>query len=972
MPDAKPPHPSLYQLASFDLGQLSGPDWVDVERHLAGCEHCCAQLEALPDDAFIALMRQSIGAAATPAPSSGLADTLDLRPPADTPPPAAGWTSPELPAELAVHTRYRVVGLLGRGGMGTVFKAEHRLMERLVALKVIRKDWTDRPAAVERFRLEVKAAARLAHPNIVAAHDAEQAGDVHFLVMEYVEGSSLDRLVEERGPLPVTEACDYARQAALGLQHAFQRGMVHRDIKPQNLLRTPDGQVKVLDFGLARFASESGRAGALTHQGAVVGTPDYIAPEQARDARRADIRADIYSLGCTLYHLLAGHPPFPDGTVLQKLMAQQEREPAPLSELRNDVPPELNRVLARMIAKDPARRYQTPAEAAADLVPFLEAAPAQVAKADQLWSIPDDEPVPATAAPPPRMRWPLVAVAAAMLLTAAGLAALLVLHITTPKGRLTIKTHDNDVKVIVEQGGEVVRVIDTKSDQEIELNAGSYEVALGRKGKGLKLTTDHFTLTRNGKAIVEVEREPRDRAGRPAPEKPADTGKPTPPPKGRPAEAGTGGRLPGPVVVPPIPEPRLHGVRTELRLPEPFAHVRTGGGGRYLIFHLKKLKKLFIFDLAKARVVKVVDIPAEDFLYAAGLDKLMVMLPGDKVLQRWDLHTFKREKTVPIPDELPVRIALMGCSSRGPLLLWSNKYVSLWDVERMEPIAVRGKLLLGDLSYGFNVRVSADGQAFMAWHGGISGQQYALMRLDGERVTTVQSPDAFTFNGHWAQPNADASLVFRLGAGMYTGNMQVIAADAFKDAVLLPTEDPRFFLAVRAQGNDKAEVAVCTSCDRRPVYTVADLEKMTSSILNSRWGYMEDQPRVHYLPTARLLLTLPETNDRVVVRRLDLIEALKKAGRNYLFVFSMPPTRARAGTTYVYSLDVKSKAGGVVYQLESGPEGMSLSPNGELRWKVPAGQEGTTAKVVVTVGDASGKEVIHAFQIAVQGGAEGG
>jgi uncharacterized protein (TIGR03067 family) len=266
-------------------------------------------------------------------------------------------------------------------------------MERRVALKVINRNLIDQPAAVERFRREVKTAAKLAHPNIVTAFDAEQAGDTHFLVMEYVEGTSLARVVAEEGRLPVARACDYVRQAALGLQHAYEQGMVHRDIKPHNLMLTPAGQVKVLDFGLARFAQESQpaaapplpeaaaadapSAGTLTHEGTVMGTPDYIAPEQVRDAHAADIRADIYSLGCTLYDLLAGHAPFPDGTALQKVMAHVEKKPRPLTELRKDVPAGLARVVARMLAKEPAQRYQTPAEVAAALQPFAGGKPAR-------------------------------------------------------------------------------------------------------------------------------------------------------------------------------------------------------------------------------------------------------------------------------------------------------------------------------------------------------------------------------------------------------------------------------------------------------------------------------------------------------------------------------------------------------------------------------------------------------------------
>jgi tRNA A-37 threonylcarbamoyl transferase component Bud32 len=318
--------------------------------------------------------------------------------PAATQPLPQGAGTPQVPASLIDHTRYRILELLGAGGMGAVYKAEHQLMQRTVALKVINPSLVDRPIMVERFRREVRAAARLAHPNIVTAYDAEQAGGFHFLVMEFVEGTSLARLVAAKGPLPVAQACDYARQAALGLQHAHEKGMVHRDIKPQNLMLTPHGQVKVLDFGLARFALESAPAGAplapaaapgespdtpsastahdcLTQTGAVVGTPDYLAPEQARDAHQADIRADIYSLGCTLYHLLTGRTPFPGGAAQDKLIAHCERAPAPLTDLRGDVPPALARAVERMMAKEAARRPQTPADVAEALAPFLPKAP---------------------------------------------------------------------------------------------------------------------------------------------------------------------------------------------------------------------------------------------------------------------------------------------------------------------------------------------------------------------------------------------------------------------------------------------------------------------------------------------------------------------------------------------------------------------------------------------------------------------
>jgi formylglycine-generating enzyme required for sulfatase activity len=263
--------------------------------------------------------------------------------------------------------------------MGVVYQARQSTMNRQVVVKVINRALLDHPDAAERFRREVEAAARLSHPNIVTAYDAEQAGDLHLLVMEFVPGKSLAEFLEKKGPLPIPLACHFTRQAALGLQHASEQGMVHRDIKPANLMVTPKGLVKVLDFGLAKLASERGQGKGLTSTGAFMGTPDYCAPEQATDARSADIRADIYGLGCTLYCLLAGRPPFQEGTDVLTIFAHLTKEPPPLPEVRPDVPPELWAVIARMLAKDPVQRPQTPAEVARALAPFCKQGEGRVA-----------------------------------------------------------------------------------------------------------------------------------------------------------------------------------------------------------------------------------------------------------------------------------------------------------------------------------------------------------------------------------------------------------------------------------------------------------------------------------------------------------------------------------------------------------------------------------------------------------------
>jgi serine/threonine-protein kinase len=290
---------------------------------------------------------------------------------------------------------YRLHELLGEGNMGQVFKAWHLRLNRVVALKLIRPDRLSQDAeAVRRFQREARAAAQLLHPNVVIIYDADQVGDRHFIAMEYVDGIDLSRLVKQRGPLPQAEACEYIRQAAEGLQHAHEQGLVHRDIKPSNLLVTravtrssgffprpvltaasagaqvppPSlGVVKILDMGLARLVSYPGERrgdGSLTEEGQMMGTPDYIAPEQARNAHGVDIRADLYSLGCTLYYLLTGQPPFPEGSTIEKLLMHQLNEPRPLAELRSDVSPEVIALVKKLMAKKPSDRYQTPAEVA--------------------------------------------------------------------------------------------------------------------------------------------------------------------------------------------------------------------------------------------------------------------------------------------------------------------------------------------------------------------------------------------------------------------------------------------------------------------------------------------------------------------------------------------------------------------------------------------------------------------------------
>ncbi len=360
-------HPTLESLQAFGLGRLAGDASGSIQAHLDACEKC----------------RQAVSQMTLPPVSNTQADTLPRLPNSATPGPAPGSrptavasnaaTSTGIPAELANHPDYRIVRELGRGGMGVVYLAHNTLMGRDEVLKVAQRSLLDDPDMAARFLQEIRSAAQLVHPNVVRAYSVLRLGELLVFAMEYVPGDDLGKIVRDRGPLAPAEACLFAMQAAQGLEHARSKGMVHRDIKPSNLIVTKDGAasvVKILDFGLAKMTSEANLATGLTGAGKMLGTPDFIAPEQIADASGADIRADIYSLGCTLYSLLAGKAPFAGKSLYQVLHAHVSSAAKPLEEVCPNIPSGLAAVVARMMAKDPAKRYQTPAEAAAALAPF--------------------------------------------------------------------------------------------------------------------------------------------------------------------------------------------------------------------------------------------------------------------------------------------------------------------------------------------------------------------------------------------------------------------------------------------------------------------------------------------------------------------------------------------------------------------------------------------------------------------------
>ncbi|HEV3339570.1 MAG TPA: bifunctional serine/threonine-protein kinase/formylglycine-generating enzyme family protein [Pirellulales bacterium] len=506
--------PSKDELARFCRGQLSTFRLEQIAEHLEGCRNCQSSLDDVSGavDDLLAELRQlpSFEAPQDTALDGEMAG-LESQPSAFFDTALEEQETVDATAPLPPRIGEYVLGeTIGRGGMGTVYRAVHARLDKLVAIKVLSPHRLGDAAAVTRFEREMRAVGKLSHPNIVAATDAGEIDGAPFLVMEFINGIDLARLLRRHGPLGVADACEIARQAALGLECAHSHGLVHRDIKPSNLLLTlaPDqptgGLVKVADLGLALLNEPEGGAGATSSATLVIGSLDYMAPEQADNAHQVDRRADLYSLGCALYELLTGRAPFtlPGQTRIQKLKAHADASVPPLAAACPKLPAGLEPLVRKLLAKDPADRIANAAELAAALQPFAKGANLAGlldGQAPQIWAA-SARP---SAAPPYRGRSIRTVLGCFGALVAAA-----VIYVQTDRGTLEIKSDDDEVKVRVERDGKLITLVDLKANKEIKLRSGTYDVALGDADQDLALDADEFTLRRGGKEVLHIRRQP--------------------------------------------------------------------------------------------------------------------------------------------------------------------------------------------------------------------------------------------------------------------------------------------------------------------------------------------------------------------------------------------------------------------------------------------------------------------------------
>ena len=430
-------------------------------------------------------------------------------------------------------------------------------------------------------------------------------------------------------------------------------------------------------------------------------------------------------------------------------------------------------------------------------------------------------------------------------------------------------------------------------------------------------------------------------------------------------------KLPGGIYQPPKGASSFEdgAAKVIYQMPHAYTRYTIAGRGRYFVFHLKEDKKLLIMDVLTGKTAAEIPGVMDDALIAGSAEKLVIVLPGQKLMQRWSLKTFKREKVAQLPGLGTTLRALMGANSRGPLFLGAEQ-ATLVDLETLKPLDVTKQLHVGPKSA---VRMSYDGRTIAAIYTG-GGGSYSLMRLRGNTITTGK----FGFTGNavrWAWPTADGSLITMPGGGLYDANLNLLSAKWLSGSTLFPTVDPRYFISVRYAADKTrgyvTHAAICTTADRRIVHTYVGMEEMAPhGNTNSRNGISRSlhwgSTHFHYIPWANVLISMPLDKKQIVLRRFDLMKSLEATGIDYLFVDSVPPTEAIKGRALSYQIAVKSKRGGLKYKLESGPKGMSVSSSGLLTWNVPPDLVEKTAQAIITVADASGQDIFHSIQMAVR------
>ena len=788
--------PSAQTLTQFSVGLLAPQQLESVAAHIAACATCESVLTGLAgnEDPLVCLVR---GGAARSSAANELHDDASVIAQFKNAVLSSGGPVPcelDEPPPLVLG-QYEIGGVLGRGGMGTVYRAFHPRLRRSVAIKTLRATRRADPEMTARFHREMTAVGQLQHQHIVQAYDAGEQDDTLYLVMEFLDGMTLADAVARGGPLPVAEACEVIRRAAVALDYAHQRGTVHRDVKPSNLMLTRDGELKLLDLGLASVAGEQSPAGELTQSHILLGTCDFMAPEQWLDPRHVDGRADLYSLGCTLYYLVCGKSPFSGAscdTPAKKMLAHTQQNPPPLLSRCANAPAGLGEIAHRLLAKNPEERFETAGEVAEAISPFCSgadlkrlaetraalpvpispptfsvstlatAAESHLADTDRSGALIRSTGAQATVASVPRGRsmWrstplrPVLALAAVALL----LMGAIVLHFELAKGTLVVELEDPVAKVELHaRGPDGETTLDVQTTGRIRLREGDYELSLPAGETSLKLDREQITVVRGKQEVVRIVQKAKSTSGREQPSKsPVTALGPARQPKvvvrHAPIELSKGAPLSAAALVQrPAHLPRVRSWSIETRYPRsPVWAVGFRPDGKQLASG-EEAGAVRIWDFPSMRLSRVL---LGHGSLVSGLawspdGRYLATCSHDTTVRIWDVTAAQLVRTF---SGHTAEVRCMTWSPDGTTIAsgGSDNAVRLWNIATGEP----GKVLSGHtarvtaVGWSPTADVLASGQKqgclVILWNP-ISGQSLSRFKVDaGEVWTTQWSPDGKT------------------------------------------------------------------------------------------------------------------------------------------------------------------------------------------------------------------------------------
>jgi hypothetical protein len=416
-----------------------------------------------------------------------------------------------------------------------------------------------------------------------------------------------------------------------------------------------------------------------------------------------------------------------------------------------------------------------------------------------------------------------------------------------------------------------------------------------------------------------------------------------------------------------IPAPTGIPEKHVVELDAPWTTMTTGGSGRYLVFHIKDKRQLALVDVSSGGISKTIEAPGDDLMLAGGDEKLVVIVPSQSIAHRYDIATLKREKSVPLPAGLKPKFALLGSASKGPLYIYADAPVQIIDLETLKPLVVKGEVL-GAPQFGnppIQMTVSGDSKTLLMWSPSGGGESFKAMKLVGNRVVRAQTPGEHLVPGSYMLPNTDSSLYFRNSTMIYDAALKPLPTDHLKDHILLPCDDPQYFLALPCENERDSDAWICASGSLQKIANVKELGQVLQGTLRWDHGHWRFQPRVRWLPTASTMVSLPIDQKTVRLVRADLQELLTEGGGEYLHIVSSPPRVAQVGEPYTYTMQVIASSKKVKFNVESAPAGLKISNDGVIKWTPKTKPVGGTERIIIAV-SAGEKEMFHSFEVSVE------